>query len=100
MGLVPYAMNTKNAFGLMAVGVLMRVVPMWIPTWFPSNGPDGSNASALWLMCMGTIMGAIGGWHVLRHNILPALMRMAVYRPHAQRQRATKEVFAASRRTA
>jgi hypothetical protein len=69
-------MNAKTASILMAIGFLMRVIPGVNPEWFPPTGCDGSNASAIWLQCMGSIEIALGGWHLVRHHALPAVRRV------------------------
>jgi hypothetical protein len=68
------ALNSKQAIGLLAVGILMTAIPLIRPDWFPP-GEDGSSVSAIWLTCMGVIEGAIGAWHLVKREVLPALIR-------------------------
>ncbi|HZZ56414.1 MAG TPA: hypothetical protein VFE31_01190 [Opitutaceae bacterium] len=87
-------MNTKSAIGFLVVGLMMKELPLLEPGWFPHNGPDGSNAGALWLMCMGLILAAVGAIHLLRHHFVPMIRRVGAYRA---RSRASRVAWRASR---
>jgi hypothetical protein len=80
-------MNSKSAFGFVVVGILMAALPTLTPSFFPDNGPDGSNAGATWLLCMGVVEIAIGGFHLLRHDLVPMLRRASHARAHSRRPR-------------
>lgn len=80
-------MNTKSALGFLAVGIAMKILPGLEPSWFPPNGPDGSNAGALWLMWMGMIEAAIGAGYLIRSNFLPMVRRLGAYRAQSRAAR-------------
>ncbi|MGH7995794.1 MAG: hypothetical protein ACREFX_05515 [Opitutaceae bacterium] len=66
-------MDLKNAIGLLVTGIAMRAIPDLEPGWFQPAVAGGSNASAIWMTCMGTIEAAMGFWYLLKTGVLPAL---------------------------
>ena len=82
-------MNSKNALVLIALGSVMRLVPVEAPGWFPPTGFDGSNAQALWLTAMGWIEFATGALYLIRHYVMPRIPRWEG--PQALRDRAASE---------
>ncbi len=77
-------MDPRNGFGFLAVGFLMWLLPALVPFWFPSPSFGGSDGRAMWLEGMGVIQMLLGGGLVLRHFVVPALVRMAAARRAAQ----------------
>lgn len=67
--------TAKNALVLLVVGLVMQLIPVLAPYWFPPTGVDGSNASAIWLTCMGIIEASIGAWYLMKLQVIPALIR-------------------------
>jgi hypothetical protein len=56
-------MNMRNAVGFLSFGLVMGLLPVLAPAWFPPAGIDGSSARALWLEVMGAVQTALGaGW--------------------------------------
>jgi len=67
-------MDRRNAFGFLATGVGMLLLPSTEPSWFPavSGGPD---AAVMWLDAMGFVLTVFGSSLVLRHYLFPAIGR-------------------------
>jgi len=68
-------MNPRNGFGFLSVGFWMWLLPALVPDWFPAPVFGGENGRALWLEGMGVIQMLLGGGIVLRHFVLPSLVR-------------------------
>lgn len=68
-------MNIRNAWGFLSFGLVMSLLPLLRPAWFPSTGIDGTSARALWLQLMGAVQTLLGGAQVLWRIALPALIR-------------------------
>jgi hypothetical protein len=73
-------MNTSNAFGFLALGWVMKTLPIWAPHRFPPTGIDGSNAQAIWLYAMGWIEVAVGVGYLFQHSLKPAFLAWAAFR--------------------
>lgn len=80
-------MNTKHALGFLAAGVLMKLIPSVWPDGFHPTAADGSNASAMWLTCMGIVLAVIGGGFLVKHWIAPSILRTGAYRAPARTAR-------------
>jgi hypothetical protein len=59
-------MNSANAYGFVAFGLLLSALPIVFPVWFPPTGLDGSSARALWMQCMGVVQMILGLGYLLR----------------------------------
>ena len=68
-------MNIRNAWGFLSFGLVMSLLPLLRPAWFPSTGMDGTSARALWLELMGAVQTLLGGAQVLWRIALPAAIR-------------------------
>ena len=76
-------MTNLHAYGFLAFGALLRLLPLAAPGQFPPNSIDGANTSALWLQLMGWINGLIGTFYLLRLEILPFVAQVLAWRPTA-----------------
>ena len=74
-------MNAHNAWGFFSFGLVMGLLPVLAPAWFPPIGIDGSSGRALWLELMGAVQVALGGLRVLQDLALPALARWLALAP-------------------
>jgi hypothetical protein len=84
MNLKKANMDPRNGFGFLAVGFLMWLLPALIPFWFPPAPFGGADGRAMWLEGMGVIQMLLGGGLVLRHFVVPAMVRMAAARRAAE----------------
>lgn len=53
-------MNTANAFGFFLFGLVLAMLPLVAPTYFPPTGFDGTSTRALWLHVVGSAQVIIG----------------------------------------
>jgi hypothetical protein len=72
-------MNTKNAFGFLALGMLMYVTPVFAQSL--AVHPEAileASVRAIWLELMGWVIGGIGSAFILKEAAvrLPALLMM------------------------
>jgi hypothetical protein len=74
-------MNTRHAWGFLSLGLVMGLVPMVAPAWFPPSGMDGSSTRALWLELMGLVQTVLGGGRVTWHLAAPAIVRWLAVAP-------------------
>lgn len=61
-------MNTPNAFGFVALGLLMKLLPQLAPSLVASDNTLawGESSRALWLAFMGAVLIFTGGAFLLR----------------------------------
>jgi hypothetical protein len=74
-------MNIRNAWGFLSFGLVMGLLPLLAPTWFPPTGIDGSSARAMWLQLMGVVQTALGGVVVLGQFVVPVAIRWLAFVP-------------------
>jgi hypothetical protein len=74
-------MTNLHAYGFLAFGGLMHLLPLAAPGHFPPNSIDGANTSALWLQAMGWVNGAIGTIYLIKLEILPFVAQVLAWRP-------------------
>lgn len=74
-------MNLRNAWGFLSFGLVMGLLPVLAPTWFPPTGTDGTSARALWLELMGVVQTLLGGVRVLWQVAVPAAIRWLAFVP-------------------
>ena len=55
-------MNSLNAAFFFLTGTIMHLFPLALPGRFPANGIDGSNAQALWLQLMGSVLVSVAAF--------------------------------------
>jgi hypothetical protein len=53
-------MNNSNALGFFLFGLVLAMLPLVAPTYFPPTGFDGTNTRALWLLVVGSAQVMIG----------------------------------------
>jgi hypothetical protein len=61
-------MNLPNAIGLLALGILMRMLPIIAPSWVPVDPTLGTSARELWLILTGYVIGGTGAAWLLREG--------------------------------
>ncbi len=74
-------MNLRNAWGFLSFGLVMGLLPLLAPAWFPPTGMDGTSARALWLELMGAVQALLGGVRVLWQVAVPAAIRWLTFVP-------------------
>lgn len=74
-------MTTIQAYAFLALGGVLRLLPLLAPAHFPPNSLDGANTSALWLQFMGWVNGGLGAGYVARLQVLPAVAQVLAWRP-------------------
>lgn len=74
-------MTNLHAYGFLAFGGLLRLLPLVAPGLFPPNSIDGANTSALWLQVMGWVNSLIGAFYLTRLEILPFVAQVLAWRP-------------------
>lgn len=57
-------MNTANASGFFGLGLVMWLLPLLAPGWFPHVAVDGSSTRALWIQAMGMVQCCIGAGYL------------------------------------
>jgi hypothetical protein len=70
-------MNTLNALTFGILGLVMEIVPLLFPSWFPRNSADQASARALWLGLMGAVQVALAAGFIVRSHVLPVFARLA-----------------------
>lgn len=70
-------MNTANAFGFLGVGLVMWLMPIVIPGWFPHVAMDGSSTRALWSQTMGLVQLVLGLSYLLQRGYVALQLRPA-----------------------
>jgi hypothetical protein len=74
-------MDKRNAFGFLALGTAMGLLPALAPAWFPPEF-GGMDAQAMWLVGMGTVQIGFGSAVAFQGYVLPWLARRsAAHRP-------------------
>ena len=74
-------MNTLNALTFGILGLLMEIVPVLFPSWFPRNSADQASARALWLGLMGAVQVAVAAGFLVRAYVFPMVARFAFLVP-------------------
>jgi hypothetical protein len=74
-------MTPLHAYGFLGLGGLLNLLPLLAPGFFPANGLDGANTSALWLQLMGWVNGLIGIGYLFRLVVVPFGVQLLVWRP-------------------
>lgn len=72
-------MNLRDAWVFLSFGLVMGLLPVIAPAWFPPTALDGSSGHALWLELMGLVQTGIGGGCVLWKFGVPAFVRWLAY---------------------
>jgi hypothetical protein len=71
-------MTKGNALVFVFFGLVMWLLPTFVPSWFPANGIDGFSTRALWTQAMAVVQGGIGFAFLTRHTFIPALDRWMI----------------------
>ncbi len=74
-------MTLRNAGGFLSFGLVMGLLPLLAPSWFPRTGIDGTSTRALWLEVMGVMQTLLGGGPLVWKIAVPALVRWLAYVP-------------------
>jgi len=77
------AMTIRDAWGFLSFGLVMGLLPVLAPSWFPPTTLDGGSGRALWLEVMGVVQTGLGGGRLLWEFAVPAIVRWLTYTPPA-----------------
>ncbi len=73
-------MSNRNAWGFLSFGLVMTLLPMLQPGWFPP-GVNGTSTRAIWLELMGIVQLLLGGASVIWHGVVPAIIHWLAFTP-------------------
>ena len=70
-------MNLRDAWGFLSFGLVMGLLPVLVPSWFPPTTLDGSSGRAWWLEVMRVVQTGLGGERV-RSSRIPVPAKSSV----------------------